>query len=467
MRTGIRNPMALSLAALLLAGCAAMPADQGFAPVAREAQARGGHQIAWLRSDEERQLASDMTGALLAEPLTAEGATRIALVNNRDLQAIFADVGIATADAVQAATPPNPVVDAAMKLPLEGGGVNLDFGVAFQFVDLLFLPARSRLAATEAEAVRLRVTGAVLALAARTRIAFIETQAAHRIAELARQTLTLAEAGAETARILRDAGNIPAQQLAEAVQALARAKLAFSEAEGERVAARERLNVAMGVSEDDWRLAGPLPDVPAEESTLADLERRALDASLDVAAARQDLLAMGQRNGLTRRAALLGDGEAGAVAERNEGSWEVGPSLAVPLPLFDLGGARSAKARAQVQQAEDRYAASQVRVLSSAREARAALERARADSVASRDEMIPASQEARRQATLNYNAMQTGIFDLLDARETAIAAERRHVRALAAYWSARARAELLAQGGAPDSAMPAEASAAGTPEGTH
>ena len=466
MRPLSRKPIAFSLTALLLAGCAAMPPDQGFAPVAREAQARGGHQVAWLRSDEERQMAADLTGSLLADPLTAESATRIALVNNRELQAVFAQVGIATADAVQAATPPNPVIDAAMKLPLEGGGVNLDFGVAFQFIDLLFLPARSRVAAAEAEAVRLRVTGEVLALAARTRMAFIDTQAMTRQAELARDALTLAEAGAETARVLRDAGNITAQRLAQATQALARARLALSETEGGRVAARERLNIAMGVSEDAWQLAGSLPDVPAAEPDMTDLDRRALDASLDVSAAKQDLVAMGERNGLARRTALLGDGEVGAVAERNEGAWEVGPSLAVPLPLFDLGGARTAKARAQVQQAEDRYAASQVRVLSAAREAKAALDRTRADAVASRDETLPASRDAQREATLNYNAMQTGLFDLLESRAAVIDAQRRHVVALAAYWSARARAELLAQGGTMDMAAPV-ATAAETSEGAH
>jgi cobalt-zinc-cadmium efflux system outer membrane protein len=466
MRPLIRKPIALSLTALLLAGCAAMPADQGFAPVAREAQARGGHQVAWLRSDEVRQMAADLRGSLLADPLTVDTATRIALVNNRELQAIFAQVGIATANAVQAATPPNPVVDAAMKLPLEGGGVNLDFGVAFQFINLLFLPARSRVATAEAEAVRLRVTGQVLALAARTRMAFTDSQAATRTAELARDALALAEAGAETARVLRDAGNITSERLAQATQALARARLGLSEAEGGRIAAREQLNMAMGVSEDAWQLAGPLPDVPAAEPDMADLERRALDASLDVSAAKQDLVATGERNGLVRRTALLGDGETGVRAERNEGSWEVGPSLAVPLPLFDLGGARTAKARAQVQQAEDRYAASQVRVLSAAREAKAALDRARADVAQSRDDALPASRDAQRQATLNYNAMQTGIFNLLDSRAAAIDAERRHVAALAAYWSARARVDLLAQGGTTDMAAPV-ATAADTTDGAH
>ena len=144
---------------------------------------------------------------------------------------------------------------------------------------------------------------------------------------------------------------------------------------------------------------------------------------------------------------MIAETEVGGVAERNEGDWEVGPSIAVPLPLFDLGGARSAKARVQVQQAEDRYAAAQVRVLSAARAAAADLERARADAAVSRDEALTAGKEAQRQASLSYNAMQIGIFELLAARGDAIEAERRHVAVLAAYWAARNRADLLARGG--------------------
>ncbi len=442
MHTMIRTAISMILLGLL-AACA-MPQDQGFAPVARDVKARSGHDVAWLRGEEARQMADDLTGSLLAETLTAETATRIALVNNRDLQATFAQVGIATADAVQAATPRNPVLDAAMKLPTEGGGVNLDFGVAFEFIDLLFLPARRRAAEAEAEATRLRVTAEVLALAARARNSFVAAQAATRDAALTAEALIVAQAEADAAKILRDAGNIPAGRLAAAAERLVQARLAASDAQGRRIAARERLNLVMGVRDDTWRLDDAIPSPPADDG-LDGLERRALDASLDVAAARQDLVALGERNGLARR--LIADGEISGLAERNEGAWEVGPSIAVPLPLFDLGGARSARAKAQVQQAEDRHAAAQVRVLSAARAARAGLERARADVAASRDQALPAGREALRQATLDYNAMQTGVFDLLDARAAAIDTERRHVAALAAYWTARANAELLAQGG--------------------
>ncbi|MGE0665018.1 MAG: TolC family protein [Sphingomonadales bacterium] len=450
----------LTLAAAFVAGCGAMPADQGFAPVARDVKARAGHDVAWLRDDEARQLAADLTASLLAEPLTADSATRVALVNNRDLQATFADVGIATADAVQAATPRNPVLDAAMKLPTDGGGVNLDFGVAFEFVDLLFLPSRGRAARADAEAARLRVTGEALGLAARARAAFVAVQAASRDAALAREALTVAEARAEVAGVLREAGNIAAGELADAERALALARLSASEAYGGHVAARERLSVAMGVRENGWRAEPAIPDPPAEAGP-SRLEQRALDASLEVAAARQELIALGERNGLARR--VIGDGEIGAVAERNEGAWELGPSIAVSLPLFDLGGARSAKARAQVQQAEDRHAAAQVRVLSEARAAEADLERARADAAESRDHVMPAGREMLRQASLSYNAMQIGIFDVLAARALAIETERRHIAALAAYWTARIRAELLAQGSMAEARPVARGASAGQP----
>ena len=45
---------------------------------------------------------------LLAAPLTADAAVQIALINNRGLQATYAELGIAEADVVQAGRLRNP-----------------------------------------------------------------------------------------------------------------------------------------------------------------------------------------------------------------------------------------------------------------------------------------------------------------------------------------------------------------------
>src|SRR5688572_8733043 len=92
-----------ALAGMLLAlsaGCATLPEDGGFGPVQRIAQERLKADTAWVRSDTDAVRTNEMVKKLLAPRVTAESAVQIALLNNRGLQATYAELGIAEADLV-------------------------------------------------------------------------------------------------------------------------------------------------------------------------------------------------------------------------------------------------------------------------------------------------------------------------------------------------------------------------------
>ena len=94
---------------------------------------------------------------------------QIALLNNRELQAAYEDLGVAQADLVQAGLLKNPVFNAAVEFT-NGSGTKLQFSVVENFLDLLQIPLRKRIAQTAFEGAKLRVTGAVLDLAGRVRM---------------------------------------------------------------------------------------------------------------------------------------------------------------------------------------------------------------------------------------------------------------------------------------------------------
>lgn len=71
-------------------------------------QSRIGQQATWLRTEEEHQAARAATRDLLVHPLSADDAVKVALLNNRSLQALYAELGIAEADLVQAGRLVNP-----------------------------------------------------------------------------------------------------------------------------------------------------------------------------------------------------------------------------------------------------------------------------------------------------------------------------------------------------------------------
>jgi hypothetical protein len=94
--------------ALTLAGCASLSSDGGSADVQSLV---GGNPLmagaaAQRKPDEASQKSVD---ALLAKPLDAEAAVRIALVNGPRVQDAFATLQLSDADRVQASSLPNPV----------------------------------------------------------------------------------------------------------------------------------------------------------------------------------------------------------------------------------------------------------------------------------------------------------------------------------------------------------------------
>ena len=82
----------------LLGGCASLSPDGGFDPVQSAARSHLQQDVVWTRDDASRNQARSRVDALLAQPLSAEQAVQVALLNNPALQATFYKLGIAEAD---------------------------------------------------------------------------------------------------------------------------------------------------------------------------------------------------------------------------------------------------------------------------------------------------------------------------------------------------------------------------------
>src|SRR4051812_5807924 len=95
-------------ATVLLAGCASFSPDGGFGAVSVLTKERTGQTVAAQRSDADVQAARGRVAELLQAPLTPDAAVELALLNNRGLQAKFAQVGVAEADLVRAGRLRNP-----------------------------------------------------------------------------------------------------------------------------------------------------------------------------------------------------------------------------------------------------------------------------------------------------------------------------------------------------------------------
>jgi outer membrane protein TolC len=457
MSTHVRSGAVLLAAALLAAGCTTVAPDGGFGAVAERTATRIGATPALARDEQAARALHDGVRAELEKPLDMDAAVRIALVNHPGLQATYWNVGIAQAELAQAARLQNPTL--GFKRVAGDGDIEIDRGLSFNLLGILTTPLAARMESRRFEAARREVGAAIERHAAETRRAWIDAVAARQQLDYARQVNAAAEASAELAARMTAAGNIAKLDLAREQAFHADSAAALARAGRQVTAARERLTRLMGLWGEDTRYTLPerLPELPGAPAELHDVERIALEQRLDVQAARADAQATADSLGLIRATRFVNALDLGYAGKSETGSPSArGYEVSLELPLFDWGGARTARAEAVYMQAVQRVAETAVTARSEARETyldyRTAYDVARHY----RDTVIPLRKQISREVLLRYNGMLASTQELLaDAREQA-GAVNAYIDALKEFWTAQANldAALGARIKAPD-AVPA------------
>lgn len=447
MRVPLARAVAVLSACAFVVGCATVPVEETFDEAREVARERTGQRVEWIGVSESAEVIDAAVSELLAEPLDADAAVQVALLSNRRLQARYAELGRATAEATQAGLPPNPFLEitARWRDGKPDGTPQLEILVVEEILSLFLLPARKRLAAVELERARLDLAGAVIDQVAEVRTAFYRYQAEMALLELDRTALSAVEAGAEMTLRLYQAGNVPELDLLVQREALERMRLEVADRELAAADARQRVTVALGLWGEQagaWRAVGALPPVPETARVPADIEAVAVERSLDVAGAWLDLEAAARRLGITDVTAVLPELEVGAEAEREseeggDSQWLAGPSVGFEVPIFDQGHARKVRASMEIRRQWDLLAALGVELRSAVHQAATRVEYAHRKAVHRRDVVGPLASAVTGQTQLHFNAMFVGIFQLLDARRREVEAARELILAQRDYHLAR------------------------------
>ncbi|MBI5128893.1 MAG: TolC family protein [Rhodopseudomonas palustris] len=444
---------AIVLAAVsLVAGCTTLSPAGPFTEVADKVEQRTGKHISWDAGQYNDPVVLSAIEGHLSRPLTVERAVQIALLNNRELQATYANLGIAQANLVQAELWKNPILNGAVTFPLAGGAPDYSFDLALKFIDLLYIPLRKSVAESQLEETKLQVTADVVRVAGQTYVAFIDYLTERQRLAVLTEAVKAAAATVESGRALRLAGNISeydleaeiAQQVQGATE-LARAQIGVAQA-------RERVNQLLGLTgqQTQWHSASRLPAMAARDPSTVDVERKAIEASLDLAAVRQQIITTGRKYRVVDVTSLVPQLDLGGEAARTTGENEAGPTFAVELPVFDWGQAKREQARMEILKARDEFTALAVHIRSLARLQRAKLLSARQTAAYYTTTVVPQAQRLLETAVKQYNVMQLGVFQLLQARDRQIRASLEYVAALSTYWKERARLAQILAGKVPD-----------------
>jgi outer membrane protein TolC len=441
--------------ALTLAGCASLAPDGGSADV--QALVAGNPLMAGSSAQRTPDEASQKSvDALLAKPLDAEAAVRIALVNSPRVQDAFATLQLSDADRVQASSLPNPVL--SFSRLAQGREREFERMLSFNVLGLVTLPWQARWAGQRHEAAKLQAAQSVLMLAADTRRAWVRAVAAQQSVVYLRDAKEAAEAGAELAHRMAQVGNWSALQRTREQLLLADAAAQLARAEQAAVAAREQLTRLLGLSgpRTGYTLPNRLPPLPQAAPDLGDVQARALRDRLDVRSAQAQNTAVADSLGLTRATRVVNAMELGVVrnttfendADRSR-STQRGFELDLPLPLFDWGQARTGRAEAQYMQSAARVRDVGVLAASEAREAWQGWNTAYALARRYRDDVLPLRKKVNEEMVLRYNGMLASVWELLGETRASMLVVNAGIEAQRDFWLADTDLQLVLTGSSP------------------
>ncbi len=429
-----------SLGTVFLIGCATVPRQGGFKSVATLSKQRTGATIIWDQDSKADKQVHRAVRKLLAHPLTASAAVQIALLNNPALQAKYERLGVSQADLVRAGLLSNPVLNFDILFPAAPYQA-WEAGITQNFLDILLLPARKKIAAAQFAAAKSNVANAVLALAQRTRSAYYRLVGDQQIVRLETTINQSAAAQLDLAKKLRQAGNTPPIAYDQQLTLYEHVRLQLAMDKAAQLEDHERLNALMGLwgSQGNWTVPSRLPVPPIHDVALKGLESLAIRHSLALAAARKQVRVAAIATRVAGITGMLPGASVGVDFVRDPDVTKniAGPAISVPIPIFNQGQPEVAIAEARYRAAYRRYQALAVRTRAMVREAWIAMHAAHQEVLFYQRIMLPLRRRMVNETQLAYNGMYVSGFVLMQSKQAEIDTARHDVQALRRYWLAR------------------------------
>ena len=236
---------------LLLGACAtAVPGayteqKAGFSNVSSQTAAAIGKRTAFAQTQAENvALTREVKSMVYRKTISAETAVQVALLNNKGLQAAYANVGLSAAEAWQQATPENPVVSIGLfglGAPELGVYRSIESLIRTNILDATTRKQRMAIAEAAFQQAQLTAVNDTLSLAAETRAAWIDTVSAFETVSYLRQAKATSDAGSELALRLGETGAL--NKAGQAREQAFNAELAGQLAQARLNAARSKENL--------------------------------------------------------------------------------------------------------------------------------------------------------------------------------------------------------------------------------
>jgi len=426
----------------------------GFATVADRSRIAQIGTPGWHQNATEIAAAEARSRAMLeGRTISAETAVQVALLNNRGLQAAYAELGLSAADVWEAALGPVPSLGVSVSGLAGDVARTLEATLINALLQAATVKPRTQFAELRFRQAQLAAAGETIALAVETRRAWIEAVAAFEAAALIARTQNTANAASELAVELGRTGAMNAADQAREHAFTAQIAAERADARLEAQLAKERLARLMGVSPGQVTFYVPdaLPSLPGRPRSRADIERLALQNRVDIAAGRLELQAIAAEYRLTGETRAVSDVaiRAGVEAERDAGRTETTPVVEVEfeIPLYDTSRLASRRGALVYLKAANLLADAATNARAEARAAH--LEVTGKHDIARhwRDVVLPLRRTIDDEALKSYNGMITSTFELIEDARDGLEAQLGAAEAKRDYWLAETDVTAAIWGG--------------------
>lgn len=428
-----------------VSGCSLVNTTESFKDIQLMTGEKINSKIVWNQDEQKAKEVDIAVKKLLSKTLSVSDTVQIALLNSPSLQATYEEIGIAQADLVQAGLLQNPVFSIERRL----SGKSLELDIAQDFIDVLFIPLRTKVAENTLEATKRKVASEVIEHASKTKLAYYELQSHMQELEMLQKVSQVMDASASAAKKIFQAGNIIELELQNEQNLANEARIDLSLAENEIIQERERLNVMMGLwgSNIYWEIEKRLPNPSNEDPDGTGLERLAISERLDLAAERKELDAFGSSINLAGYGAMISQAVLSFHSEAEpNGDTTRGPSLEIPIPIFNQGDSQRAKALAVFRQKAAHFMQHGIEIRSQVRATFNKMKAARKRIAFYQKEVLPLKAKILEQTQLQYNGMFMSVFQILQTKRDQIEAGKNFIESLKDYWIARTELELAVGG---------------------
>ncbi len=296
---------------LLLTGCATVNFDDVLQHSRQASQGVVPESLELRQTDAQRQASAQRSAQLLAKPLSLPDAVQLALANSPALQTLLAQSWADMAAINQTGRIANPLLSFERTQLLNE--VELNRSLSIGLLDLLTLPRRLGFARNQMAQANFQLSANVIDSVAQVRQAWVRAVAAEQTARYAEQVNQAAQASAELAKRMQQAGNFTKLQRARQHVFYADAIAQLALARHAATAAREELIRQLGLDDQQTamlQLPDRLPDLPEEPRSATELSATAMQQRLDVQQARLQFDGAGKAQGLTLLSTLA-DAELG------------------------------------------------------------------------------------------------------------------------------------------------------------